>query len=95
MTQTGEETATEVPRTGKVGDEVEVKGGATCFYCGKLGHFQKNCHNFQKDKGGAGGAEPKKILERRGMSAIPPSNIRPEVLLIIQIWRSQFCKDGK
>ena len=22
----------------------------TCFYCGKTGHFQKNCPHFRKDK---------------------------------------------
>ena len=66
----------------KSGTRSESRGRPTCFYYGKLGHFQKSCRNFQKDKGGVDGAEPKKISERRGTSAITKSE--EELLLIIE-----------
>ena len=52
------------------------------FYCGKPGHFQKNYRHFRRDKGGADGAEPKKISEKRGTSAIATSE--EELMLIIE-----------
>ena len=60
----------------------EVEGGPTCFYCEKLGHFQKNCLHFRKDKGGADSAKPKKISERGGTSEITTSE--EELLLITE-----------
>ena len=65
---------------GEVGTRSKSRGIPTCFYCGKPGHFQKNCRHFRKDKGGAGGAEPKKISDRRGTLAIATSE--EELLLI-------------
>ena len=57
------------------------RGRRTCFYYGKLGHFQKNFRHFRKDKGGADRAEPKKISESRGTSTIMTSD---EHLLITE-----------
>ena len=51
-----------------------------CFYCGKLGHFQKNSRHFQKDKGGGNGVQLKKILDNKNTSAIATSE--EELLLI-------------
>ena len=34
----------------KSGTRSKSRGRPTCFYCGKPGHFQKNCRHFQKDK---------------------------------------------
>ena len=56
------------------------RGRPTCFYCGKSGHFLKNCHHFRKDKGGLDGSEPKNNPERRGTSTIATSE---EELLFI------------
>ena len=64
-----------------MGTRSKSKGGPTCFYCGKLGHFQKNFRHIKKDKGGADGTEPKKNPERRGNSTIATSE--EELLLII------------
>ena len=50
------------------------------FYCGKPGHFQKNCRHYWKDKGGANGAKPKKNPERNDTSTIATSE--EELLLI-------------
>ena len=56
------------------------RGRPTCFYYGKLGHFQKNCRQLRKDKGGADGTELKRNPERKGTSAIATSE--EELLLI-------------
>ena len=66
----------------KSGTRSKSRGRPTCFYCGKPGHFQKNCRHFRRDKGGADGAEPKKISEKRGTSAIATSE--EELLLITE-----------
>ena len=34
----------------KSGTRSKSRGRPTCFYCGKPGHFQKNCRHFRKDK---------------------------------------------
>mgnify|MGYP000589007249 CR=1 FL=1 len=52
---------------------LKSRGRPTCFYCRKLGHFQKNCRHFRRDKRGADGAELKKISEKRGTTAIATS----------------------
>ena len=56
------------------------RGRPTCFYCGKLRHFQKNCQHFRKEKGGANGIELKKISDKKNTSAIAMSE---EQLLFI------------
>ena len=55
------------------------RGRPTCFYCGNLGHFQKNSRHFRKDKGGTDGVQPKKIPNNKNTSAITTSE---ELLLI-------------
>ena len=45
----------------------------TCFYCGKLGHFQKNYQHFNRDKGIVDIVELKKISEEKSNSAITAS----------------------
>ena len=56
------------------------RGRPTCFYCGKPGHFQKNCRHFRKDKGGIDGVQPKRIQDNKNTSAIATSE--EESLLI-------------
>ena len=53
----------------KLETRLKLRGRPTCFYCGP-GHFQQNCRHFRGDKGGPNGAEPKKISEKRGTTAI-------------------------
>ena len=55
-------------------------GKLTCFYCGKLGHFQKNCQHFKRDKRNDGSTEQNKISEEKNTSAIVASE---EELLFI------------
>ena len=59
---------------------LKSRGRPTCFYCGKSGHFQKNCRHFRKDKGGADGVQPKKIPDNKNTSGIATSE--EELLLI-------------
>ena len=59
---------------------MKSSGRPTYFYCGKPWHFQKNYQHFWKEKGGADGVEPKKILYRKGTSMI--ATIEEELLLI-------------
>ena len=66
----------------KSGTRSKSRGRPTCFYCGKPGHFQKNYRHFQRDKGGADGAKPKKISEKRGTTTIATSE--EELLLITE-----------
>ena len=66
----------------KSGTRSKSRGRPTCFYCRKPGNFKKNCRHFRKDKGGANGAKPKKISERRGASAITTSE--EELLLMTE-----------
>ena len=62
------------------GTRSKSRGRPTCFYCGKLEHFQKNFQHYRKDKGGVDCAEPKKNPERKGTSTISTSE--EELLLI-------------
>ena len=65
---------------------LKSNGRLTCFYCGKSGHFQKNCRHFQKDKGRADGAKPKKISKRSGTS-------KEELLLITEKSKVHLVSD--
>ena len=49
------------------------------FYCGKLGHFQRNCQHLNHDKGTVDD-EPSKIYDDKNTSAIATSE---EELLFI------------
>ena len=51
-----------------------------CFYCGKPGHFQKNCRHLKKDKGTADDVEPIKNYDEKNTSTIATSE---EELLFI------------
>ena len=66
----------------KSGTRSKSRGRPTCFYCGKPGHFQKNCRHFRRNKGGTGSAEPKKISKKRGTTAI--ATMEEELLLITE-----------
>ena len=44
-----------------------------CFYCGKLGHFQKNCQNFKRDKRNGDSIEQTKTSKERNTSTIATS----------------------
>ena len=59
-----------------------MRGRPTYFYCGKLGHFQKNCQHFRRDKRGVDNDEPKKFSEKRGTLTITTS--KEELLLITE-----------
>ena len=52
------------------------------FYCGKLGHFQKKCRHYKKEKGGPESVELRKIFDNKSTSAIVASD--EEMLLISQ-----------
>ena len=52
-------------RREKSGTRSQSRGRPTCFYCGKPGHFQKNCRHFRKDNG-TDGTDSKKSPERNG-----------------------------
>ena len=56
------------------------KGRLTWFYCGKRGHFQKNCRHLKKDKGMVDDVEPRKIYDDKNTSTIATSE---EELLFI------------
>ena len=51
----------------------KCKRKLTCFYCGKHGHFQKDCQHLKKDKGASNDVEPGKISEEKGTSAMTTS----------------------
>ena len=51
----------------KSGTRSKSRRSASCFYCGKPGHFQ---YNFQHYKGGVDGFEPKKNPKTKGSLAI-------------------------
>ena len=68
-----------------------MRGRPTCFYCGKSGHFQKNCRHFGKEKGGDDGAKPRKIPDRKGTSSIMTSE--EEILLISKQNEVNFVSD--
>ena len=76
-----------------MGKRSKSRGRPTCFYCGKPGHFQKSYRHFRRDKGGADGAQPKKILEKRGTSAIATSE--EELLLITDESEMHLVSDEK
>ena len=58
------------------------RGRLTCFYCGKPGHFQKNCRHLRKDKGMADEVESGKISDDKNTSAIATSE--EEMLFICE-----------
>ena len=64
----------------KSGTRSKSRGRPTCFYCGKPGHFQKNCRHFRKDKGRADGVQLKKTQDSKNTSTIATSE--EELLLI-------------
>ena len=64
MTKTREEAGISPQNRDKSRTRSKSRGRPTCFYCGKLGHFQKNCWHFRKDKG-ADTTNPKKSSDRR------------------------------
>ena len=41
------------------------RGRPTCFYCGKPGHFQKNCRHFRRDKE-TDDTDSKRTVDRNG-----------------------------
>ena len=49
----------------KSGTRSMSMGRPTCFYCGKPGHFQKNCRHFRKDKE-TDDTDSKRTLDRNG-----------------------------
>ena len=46
------------------------KGRFTCFYCGKPGHFRKNCRHLKKEKGIADDVEPKTNSDEKNTPSI-------------------------
>ena len=49
----------------KSGARSKSRGRPTCFYCGKPGHFQKNCRHFRKDKE-TDDSDSKRSMDRKG-----------------------------
>ena len=49
----------------KSGTQSKSRGRPTYFYCGKPGHFRKNCRHYRKDNG-ADDTDSKKSSERNG-----------------------------
>ena len=73
------------------GTRLKSRGRPTYFYCGKQGHFQKNCRHFRRDKRGADYAELKKISKKRGTTAIGTS--KEELLLITEESKLHLVND--
>ena len=67
-------------RTDKSHARSKSRGKPVCFYCGKPGHFQKDCRHLKKDKSVGNKVEPRKIPDDKNTSAIATSN---EELLFI------------
>ena len=67
------------------------RGRLTCCYCGKTGHFQKNCRRLNKDKGIAGDVEPRNIYDEKNTSAIAASE--EELLFISKQARVNLVND--
>jgi transposase InsO family protein len=70
----GERSTHRSPETGnRFYARSKSRGRLTCFYCGKPGHFQKNCRHLRKDKGMADEVESGKISNDKNTSAIATS----------------------
>ena len=53
----------------KSGTRSKSRGRPTCFYCGKPGHFQKNCRHFRKDKE-TDDTDSKRSMDRNGKDRV-------------------------
>ena len=67
------------------------RGKLTCFYCGKPGHFQKDYRHLKKDKGTTNEAEPRKIPDGNGTSAITTSE--EDILFICEEASSNIASE--
>ena len=58
------------------------RGKLTCFYCGKPGHFQKDCRHLKKDKDASKDVDPRNISDGKGTSVVATSE--EEILFICE-----------